>query len=720
MKKDIAINTLWLFCFGMYLEMILLVMCDLPLNGFTIAGEVLTHLFAALFMTFIITMLPSEKANRWIGFAILEIATIYYIAAYFTDNSFKVFMNLKTMLTGAEDVMTDFSDRIAVLLTKGLPVILLFHVPALVYLFLGKKLLCFKKAGIKLNLISIAAGVVMLVLSNVLFMNAPVVSASYKENYEYDSAVRNLGLISATELDVRYALFGNHYADDFEVNAGDGEVIDYGALEEDDITETETPEEGNESAEVPSGESGINETESTAENGEENAEDDIAAEPEKPKEKTYGYNVMDIDFDKLISEESNDSLVNVYNYIAAGTPSHKNEYTGLFRNKNLIIITAEAFSAEVIDEERTPALYRLANKGIQFTDYYQPAWGGSTSTGEFSVLTGIIPTDGVSSVKETKDKNLYFTMGNQLMRKDYFSRAYHNNTYTYYGRNETHENFGYEKFIGLGNGMEEGVQKVWPESDLEMIQFTLDEYIDRQPFSIYYMTVSGHCLYNFGGNKMAAKNKDMYADMDAPTQIKAYYACNQELENAMAYLLDTLEAKGIADDTVIVLSADHYPYGLSQSTAWQNDEDYLAMLYGYSANTNPKRDHSRLILWCGCLEDEEPIVVDTPTYSLDILPTLSNLFGVKFDSRVMIGRDVLSDAEPLVIWNDYDWMTDLGYYDAGKGKFTPNEGVTVDDDYITEHKNTVKAKMAISKAALKYQLYGNIISAWNRATKLVN
>ena len=36
-----------------------------------------------------------------------------------------------------------------------------------------------------------------------------------------------------------------------------------------------------------------------------------------------------------------------------------------------------------------------------------------------------------------------------------------------------------------------------------------------------------------------------------------------------------LEDAGIADDTVIVLTGDHYPYGLGNGRTWHNDRDYI-------------------------------------------------------------------------------------------------------------------------------------------------
>ena len=87
---------------------------------------------------------------------------------------------------------------------------------------------------------------------------------------------------------------------------------------------------------------------------------------------------MDIDFDALIANTSDETLISMHKYFAAQPATKKNKYTGMFKGKNLIVITAEAFSHYVIDKDRTPTLYRLATKGIHFTNYYQPAWGVST------------------------------------------------------------------------------------------------------------------------------------------------------------------------------------------------------------------------------------------------------------------------------------------------------------------------------------------------------
>ena len=96
-------------------------------------------------------------------------------------------------------------------------------------------------------------------------------------------------------------------------------------------------------------------------------------------------------------------------------------------------------------------------------------------------------------------------------------------------------------------------------------------------------------------------------------------------------------------------------------------------------------------------------------YSLDILPTLSNLFGLEYDSRLLVGRDVFSDTEAIVLWYDYTWITEKGYYDSQTGKFHPNEGVTVEEGYVERISSIVSNKVLFSRESANID-YFNFIS----------
>ena len=610
------------------------------------------------------TLFKKPKAVHILTSVLIGLLAIPYLVEYFVYRQFKVFYDVTTILLGAEDAVGGFSDVIFSLILSwdGFLKITLFLLPVVLYSIFGRKLFPAPRAGILSRCVATAMMILCYGASLLIIHNDPVLQPAYITQYNYQSAVQHFGLLSGIRLDIKY-LNTDDPMGGFE-------------LETTPPVSTAPPQETNapETTDPP-----------------EITEPPVTTAP--PKE--YGYNQMDLDL-----SETSGRIGELNAYVNSLTPSRQNEYTGLFEGKNLIFISAEAFTAEVIDPELTPTLYRLATKGIQFTDFYQPDSAGTTG-GEYQNIFGMLPTNGGASFKDTADHYNYMTIGSQLDRLGYYGKAYHNNTYTFYSRHLTHINLGYsDGFMGYGNGMEEYVKNQWPQSDLEMVQGTLPTYIDKQPFNIYYMSVSGHSNYGRIDNCMTYKNWDKVAHLEYSNLVKGYLAANLELEYALEYLVGELEARGIADDTVICISPDHFPYGLDEDGRFGKMTN-LSELFGYNVTNYFLRDHNALILWSGCLEDMEPIVVDTPTFSLDILPTLSNLFGTEYDSRLFPGRDVLSDAQPLVFNLNYDWKTDLGTYYAGRGEFVPyDENAVIPEGYVENMKTVVRNKIRYCTLAL--------------------
>ena len=195
------------------------------------------------------------------------------------------------------------------------------------------------------------------------------------------------------------------------------------------------------------------------------------------------------------------------------------------------------------------------------------------------------------------------------------------------------------------------------------------------------------------------------ADLPYSDEVKGYLAANMELEDALTYLVNALEEKGIADDTVIVLGADHFPYGLDYNASLGN-MPYLSELYGYNVTNYLERDHNRLIIWSGCLEDNDPIIVDDPVSSLDILPTLCNLFGVEYDSRLIMGRDILSNNDGMIVFGNRNIVTKNYKYsnmnDVMYGK--------LDKNYLNEIKNNIYMKYRISRLILENNYYNYLFN----------
>lgn len=419
-------------------------------------------------------------------------------------------------------------------------------------------------------------------------------------------------------------------------------------------------------------------------------------------------NVMDIDFDKLAAEETNKSLKEMHEYFAAQTPSRKNEYTGYFEGYNLITFCAESFSSRMINPVLTPTLYKLSTEGFVFNNFYN-SYHSNTTNGEYTFNMGIFPdlsrSKANGSFRKSANNYVPFCLGNMFKTVGVQPYAYHNYYGTYYTRYLSHPNMGY-KFKTPGAGLNIRVQ--WPSSDLAMMEKSIKDYLSAdQQFMAYYMTFSGHYQYTWN-NPMAAKNRKEINEyckennLKYSETVKAFLACNLELEKALTYLMEQLEEAGVAEKTVIVLTNDHYPYGLNST---QYNE-----LAGEKIDTTFEKYKNSFICWNGGMS--EPVVVDTPCCTIDILPTLLNLFGFEYDSRLLMGRDVLDpNSFHVAILSNQSWITDKAKFDASRNKLTViKEGdETVTDEYVQAIQSLVKNKFTMSTKILNKNYYKIVV-----------
>lgn len=426
-----------------------------------------------------------------------------------------------------------------------------------------------------------------------------------------------------------------------------------------------------------------------------------------------------LDYESLEAAAENKKQQWLATYIRDQQPTMTNEYTGIFEGYNLIFLTAEGFSPYAVREDLTPTLYHLIHTGFVFDNYYVPLWQTSTSDGEYINCTGLIP-DGQFSMKKSAENSMPYTLAGYFNREGLQSRAYHNNNLSYYSRHLTHPNLGYLfKACNLGGLPEaeygqyvfqmEGADQ-WPASDYEMMVSTLPEYLQDERFHAYYMTVSGHMNYNFLGNSMARKNQDAVSGLEMSENAQAYIACNIELDKALEYLLEQLREAGKLENTVIALSADHYPYAMS--------EEQYEELAGRDLDYGKDLFRNNLILWNVAYE-EEPVLVHKACGSMDLLPTLLNLFGFDYDSRMFAGRDIFSEEEGMVIFNDRSFVTDGLIYDRSKKEtiwLTDPEGKELVPEeereaYLEEKQQEVKDRYQFSAYVLQENYYQDIEDA---------
>lgn len=673
-KKKGILSMLYFPCLLVYLEL-----CFHLLVFKKIDSNIIYPMLMSIAMGFFLTAVTSvwkEKINRILTIILTVILSIWFSVQLVFDHIFRTFLSLYSVGENGGDVLEFWREALNGILAK-LPGIFLLLLPIPVLIILIKKVSFQGKRHPMFAGVQVLSGIgcyLMFLLFLLIPGKMPHTPYDlYHVDFNQDLGIEKIGLVTASCFDIRNVVFG---APDFKM----GDV--YASVDLPKVTVTPSP------TKVPTSNKSVKETSTGS--------TPTPSPLPTPTPIDTSPNILNIDFTKLAEEEKDVSIKNLHQYFSTVIPTNKNEYTGMFEGYNLIFLTAEGFSPWAVDPVVTPTLYKLTHSGFVFENFYTPIWWTSTSDGEFVACTGLIPS-GTNSFTKSAKCDMPLTLGWQFKELGFSTRAYHDHSYKYYNRNLSHPNMGYDYKGANGGGLE--VKPTWPESDLEMMRVTIPEYIKDEKFHTYYMTVSGHMEYNFLGNSMSAKNRSYVENLPYSDNCKAYIACNKELDLALEYLINSLDEAGVLDKTVIVMSADHYPYGLSM--------DEINELAGHKVEENFELYKNNLVLWNSKIK--EPIVVDKYCSSLDIMPTINNLFGIPFDSRLFMGQDILSDAPALVMMSNQSFITDHMKYNSKTGEIVKFDEEELPENYVKAYVNIVRNKFNVSGSIIKNNYYHSIL-----------
>lgn len=349
----------------------------------------------------------------------------------------------------------------------------------------------------------------------------------------------------------------------------------------------------------------------------------------------------------MSQEEREQVETYVADYDAARTD---NAYTGALKGKNLIMVQLEAIDTWMLDGYM-PNLKKLKEEGISFTNHYTPAYitAGTFNT-EFMANTGLLPATGGIPTSVYSQNAYPYSMANLFQRAGYTARAFHNSEGTVYDRGTIHPNLGYEHYYG--------------GSELAMENYQLDRYLlngfdwmtEQEPFYSFVITYSGHGPY---GDESPIYQAHAQQAQQAATRTDGNYvyavAGAMETDQFVAELMAKLEASGHLDDTALVFYADHYNYYMM--------DDPLNMELKGVDNMNMLQ-HTDFFIWSADLEAAQ---VDKVTSTLDVLPTVANLFGLDTTGAFLAGHDGLGDQGGYVFFADGSWYDGTTYWSSKSG-----------------------------------------------------
>ena len=596
---------------------------------------VLFALIMSLFLGFI-CKIGNKTSNKVISIILTFILSIYYFGTYLFKSLFNTFFSFH--LLGISDQAATFIGDAVMEVLKRLPILLLFLIP-FVFIIIYKNKLSFRKN--KRNIIVQAFAFILTIGLFIVSVNLNTERRILFNEVDNNAMnIEKLGLNVSTYLDIKRMFIPVE------------EKISYEELIE-EYTE---------------------------------------------EEKSYGPNMKEIDFDTLIANTNNKTIKDMHEYYKNQQPTYKNEYTGLYEGKNLIVFMAESLNDIAISEKYTPTLYKLSHEGFEFTNFYTPI-NMSTIGGEFQMQTGLFANLAMLTTKFRPGTTYFpYGLGKVFNDRDYYVSAYHANTYNFQTRDKYLKSLGYTNYIAKGTGLEKLMNcNMWPQSDYDMVNVTIDDILTHDNFMAYYISVSGHMPWP---NAMSRRNKDAVADLNVGDEAKGYIAANIELDKALEVLIKKLEEAGKLDDTVIAVVPDHYPYSMNINS--------INELSSYKRDERFEVNHSSLIIWNNKQEHQ---VIDKIASSLDFIPTILNLFNVDYDSRLITGKDIFAPNEGLVFFTDRSWISDKGRYNAANGVFTPSTEEEVSPDYVKNMSSVVSARINTSKLIMENDYYRIVLGS---------
>ncbi len=402
------------------------------------------------------------------------------------------------------------------------------------------------------------------------------------------------------------------------------------------------------------------------------------------------------DLQSLVQGQKDNELYtdNINNYFENITSiKNVNSYTGMFKDKSLLVIQAESLNNFGINEELTPTLFRMINNGIQITNFDTPLLIGSTSDSEFMVNTSFIPeAEGYSVCYQYVNNTYPLTLGNLFKNNGYSTNAFHNNFGEYYNRFTTFNNYGYEFFDSYGLGIESETSDTLVSEQIGWIDAEKDKFMSM------WISYSGHQPYGLEGvgvnENDVERIKSLYPNLN--DDYVSYFAKAMDFDRAVEQFLNIMEWTGKLDDVVIIIYGDHVAKGLDLSKGTNFDK-----VFGVNSDDNPSITYTPLFIYANGMEHK---VIDKYCTALDILPTLMNLWDIDYDSEYAFGYDVLDDDYSGFCFdaNGNYWNSDF-YFNSSNNTITTYNGYS--EDSAREIVNDFNKKREICKEILKIDYF---------------
>lgn len=660
----VVFNTILLTIFTFSTEMIVRIFTGAPFNDFAIVRILLSSIILSLFIAFIGHFLP-KLGQRILNIVYVLFVGIYEFAEFGLSSYIGFFMGIGNANQGTkvgEFIRDFFSSYKLVHYTILIPLILFL----LYFIIFDRLITKNKKRNTSMNMLQ-KTYIEIVTVVVIIFL-----ASSYYATIRFDTFKNKL------QTESNYSLW--LYPENSNLTVNNFGVLVFGFC---DIKATILGIDADYVMNLELSNSKLNEP-----------KDDDTVIPEDLERK-----IDDTAWDKLISSTTDSTYKTLNNYFINRTITPKNEYTGLFEGKNLIIIMMESVNEIAIyNEEYFPTLYKMYHEGVSFKNNYSPRNNCSTGNNEFTVLSSLFTINNTCTANSYASNKYPEAVFNIFNNAGYKTSGYHDYTQKFYRRAKTIPNLGANKYYGVEDLKIPYSTEYTEADDKDMFIAAEKYYMNEDKFMAYFATVTPHQSY-IDAQTCSDRYYKKYRDLGYSSNLSRYLSKLQVMDEAFEELLSQLEKSGKLEDTVIAVFGDHFPYGLTDS---QINEFFSKNNAGYTINRNSTQnknvDKTPMFIYNS---GSEPLVVEEYTTIIDLLPTLLNLFNLDYDPRLYLGTDALSDTHASrAVFADGSWTNERGYYHApnssmkyldGQTPYTNEELMYINKEISTRQKMSASA-----------------------------
>ena len=401
---------------------------------------------------------------------------------------------------------------------------------------------------------------------------------------------------------------------------------------------------------------------------------------------------------------SEDDLTRVLNYTKQKNTEPNSEYYGIAKKKNIIKIHLESFQTFLINKkvngkEVTPFLNKLSTGNDDFRYYpnfFHQTGQGKTSDSEFTMDNSLygLPQGSAYSLK---GDNTYQSLPAILDQKEgYTSDVMHGDYKTFWNRDQIYKHFGIDKFYDA---------TYYDMSDENVVNLGLKdkpffkasaEYQSKmkQPFYSHLITLTNHYPFTLNSED-ASIDKPNTGD----STVDGYIQTAHYLDQALEQYINDLKAKGLYDDSVIMIYGDHY--GISE-----NHNNAMEKLLGEQITPAKFTDLNRTGFWLK-IPGKNGTVDETYAGQMDVMPTILHLVGIDSKNYLMFGTDMLSkDHNDVIPFRNGDFITkDYKFVNGKVYSNKNNELITTPPKDLEKNKKQVEKDLEMSDEVLNGDLF---------------